>query len=61
MEIIDAHCHAWPYWYEPIESALDSMVRNGVDKALLVSWPIMGAAHISAWSRSGTLIHEERG
>jgi len=36
MVIIDAHCHAWPYWYEPIESALDSMVRNGVDKALLI-------------------------
>ncbi len=36
MVIVDAHCHAWPYWYEPIESALDSMIRNGVDKALLM-------------------------
>ena len=36
MVVEDAHCHAWPYWYEPIESALDSMVRSGVDKALLI-------------------------
>ena len=36
MVIVDAHCHAWPYWYEPIESALDSMIRNGVDQALLM-------------------------
>jgi L-fuconolactonase len=36
MVVVDAHCHVSPYWYEPIESALDTMLRNGVDKALLI-------------------------
>ena len=36
MVIIDAHCHAATFYYEPIESALDTMIRNGVDKALLI-------------------------
>ena len=41
MLIIDAHCHASPFYYEPIESALDSMLRNGVDKALLIPLAIV--------------------
>lgn len=36
MEVVDAHCHASRYWYEPVESLLDQMERNGVDKATLV-------------------------
>ena len=36
MVIIDAHCHAATFYYEPIELALDTMIRNGVDKALLI-------------------------
>jgi L-fuconolactonase len=41
MLIIDAHCHASPFYYEPIESALDSMLRNGVEKALLIPLAIV--------------------
>jgi L-fuconolactonase len=41
MLIIDAHCHASPFYYEPIESALDSMLRNRVEKALLIPLAIV--------------------
>ena len=36
MVIVDTHCHASPYWYEPVETLLDQMTRNGVDKAVLI-------------------------
>lgn len=36
MEIIDSHCHATSYWFEPVETLLDEMNRNGVAKAVLV-------------------------
>ena len=36
MEIVDTHCHASPYWFEPIETLLGQMDRNGVAKATLV-------------------------
>ena len=36
MLIVDTHCHASPYWYEPVEVLLDQMSRNGVDKAVLI-------------------------
>ncbi len=36
MVVVDTHCHASPYWYAPVESLLDEMVRAGVDKATLV-------------------------
>jgi L-fuconolactonase len=34
--IIDTHCHASPVWYEPVESLLAQMERNGVDAAVLI-------------------------
>jgi len=36
MDIVDAHCHASPCWYEPVESLLHQMDHNGVDHAVLV-------------------------
>ena len=36
MLIVDTHCHASPYWFEPIEILLDEMTRNDVDKAVLI-------------------------
>jgi len=36
MEIIDAHCHASPCWYEPVESLLYQMDQHGVERAVLV-------------------------
>ena len=36
MVIVDTHCHASPFWYEPVESLLFQMDRNDVDHALLV-------------------------
>jgi hypothetical protein len=36
MVVVDAHCHAATFYYEPIESAPDTMPRNGVEKALLI-------------------------
>ena len=38
MVVIDTHCHASPYWFEPIEVLLDEMTRNGVDKAALIQF-----------------------
>ena len=38
MTIVDSHCHASPYRYEPVESLLFQMDRNGVDQALLVQY-----------------------
>lgn len=34
--IIDSHCHVSDVWYEPVETLLHEMDRNGVDKAVLV-------------------------
>lgn len=34
--IIDSHCHASPVWYEPVESLLAQMDRNGVRGAILI-------------------------
>lgn len=36
MLIVDTHCHATPIWYEPVESLIYQMDRNGVEKAVLV-------------------------
>lgn len=36
MLIVDTHCHALPYWFEPVEILLDQMNRNDVDKAVLI-------------------------
>ncbi len=36
MPIIDSHCHVSPVWYEPVESLLFQMERNGVDGAILI-------------------------
>ncbi len=36
MPIVDTHCHASLVWYEPIESLLGQMERNGVDAAVLI-------------------------
>ena len=36
MLIVDTHCHATPYWFEPVEILLDQMTRNGVGKAALI-------------------------
>jgi L-fuconolactonase len=40
MVVVDTHCHASLDWYEPIETLLYEMDRNGVDHAVLVQ--IMG-------------------
>lgn len=36
MPIVDSHCHVSPVWYEPVESLLFQMERNGVDHAILI-------------------------
>jgi L-fuconolactonase len=36
MVIVDAHCHVSESWYEPVESLLAQMERNGVAHATLV-------------------------
>jgi L-fuconolactonase len=33
--LIDAHCHASPLWFEPVEPLVFQMDRNGVAKAVL--------------------------
>jgi L-fuconolactonase len=38
MVVVDTHCHASPYWFEPVETLLDEMTRNSVDKATLVQF-----------------------
>jgi L-fuconolactonase len=38
MVVVDTHCHASPYWFEPVEVLLDEMSRNGVDKAVLTQF-----------------------
>jgi L-fuconolactonase len=34
--IIDAHCHASPQWFEPVEPLVTQMNLNGVERAVLV-------------------------
>lgn len=36
MLIVDTHCHVSPFWYEPVESLVSQMDRNGVEKAVLI-------------------------
>src|SRR5258708_32906956 len=36
MPVVDSHCHASTAWYEPIETLLFEMERNGVDAAILI-------------------------
>ena len=36
MQIIDTHCHAGRNWFEPLETLLFQMDRNGVDGAVLI-------------------------
>ena len=36
MQIIDTHCHAGHNWFEPFETLLFQMDRNGVDGAVLI-------------------------
>ena len=36
MPVIDTHCHASLIWYEPVETLLFEMDRNGVDFAVLI-------------------------
>src|SRR5438309_1118297 len=36
MIIVDSHCHVSDCWYEPVESLLNQMDRNGVEKAILI-------------------------
>lgn len=43
MPIVDSHCHVSPVWYEPVESLLFQMDRNGVDHAVLIQ--MMGQAN----------------
>jgi L-fuconolactonase len=38
MVVVDTHCHASPYWFEPVEVLLDEMARSGVDKAALIQF-----------------------
>ncbi len=35
MLLIDAHCHASPLWFEPVEPLIGQMDRHGVEKAVL--------------------------
>lgn len=43
MPLIDAHCHASPLWYEPVEALLFQMDRNAVEKAVLTQ--LLGQFH----------------
>lgn len=36
MQVVDSHCHVSSLWYEPIETLMDQMARNGVAQAVLV-------------------------
>lgn len=36
MIVVDSHCHVSPAWYEPVESLLYQMDRNGVSHAILI-------------------------
>lgn len=38
MLVVDSHCHAGPYWFEPVESLLFEMDRNDVDAAILIQF-----------------------
>lgn len=38
MPIVDTHVHVGKSWYEPVETLLFQMERNGVDKAVLLQY-----------------------
>jgi L-fuconolactonase len=42
MRVVDSHCHASPYWFEPVETLLGEMDRNQIDAAVLTQ--ILGQA-----------------
>lgn len=38
MRLVDSQCHVAAVWYEPVETLLDQMDRNGVAQAVLVQF-----------------------
>ena len=36
MRVVDSHCHAGESWFEPVESLIQQMDSNGVDKGVLI-------------------------
>ncbi len=36
MEIVDSHCHVSLVWFQPVETLLHEMDRNGVHRAVLI-------------------------
>lgn len=50
--IVDSHCHVSSVWYEPIETLLAQMGRNGVQQAVPVQ--LLGAGK-SGWPKSQEL------
>jgi L-fuconolactonase len=40
MRIVDAHCHASPVWFEPVETLLFQMDRIGIAQSVLM--PLLG-------------------
>jgi len=43
VQIVDSHCHVSPIWYEPVETLLAQMDRNGVAQAVLIQ--LLGQFH----------------
>jgi L-fuconolactonase len=36
VDVVDSHCHAAREWFEPVESLVNQMERNGVAQAVLI-------------------------
>jgi L-fuconolactonase len=57
MIIVDSHCHVSPSWYEPVESLLFHMDRNGVERAILIQ---MNEQANNDYQRAASRRHPER-
>ena len=57
MPIIDAHCHASPIWYEPVETLLFQMDRCQVDRALLTQ---MIGQFDNSYQQASVAAHRDR-
>ena len=57
MLIVDTHCHVSTAWYEPVESLIQQMDRNGVEKAVLVQ---MGGQYDNSYQDECVALYPDR-
>jgi len=57
LGVVDAHCHASEFWYEPVEPLLFQMDRHGIERAVIVQ--VLGQ-YDNSYQRKCVQAHPDR-